>query len=195
MAWNQLSHIVDALTTVRLLPPRPNSSRSPLWSPTPPSSLLHLAWLLYIAVSISSPAPGGRSCRSRLWEICVGNLIWSPRDLSEWAASVCGLTLDTGPHTDEGLSVPGWKERSEPTGLALKLMWHYCAPQFNQVARLSQAKWGSVSAVLHSASLDSVSHLFQKLLLYFADYRISMSLTLRKADIHFYIFNTETVYV
>lgn len=177
--------------------PSPPTQQLPLSSLVPHPAILPLAScmaVVYCCIHFK-PCPGGRSCRSRLWEICVGNLIWSPRDLSEWAASVCGLTLDTGPHTDEGLSVPGWKERSEPTGLALKLMWHYCAPQFNQVARLSQAKWGSVSAVLHSASLDSVSHLFQKLLLYFTDYRISMSLTLRKAHIHFYIFNTETVYV
>ena len=57
MAWNQLSHTVAALTTVRLLP-RPTGSRSPLRSHTPPSSLLPLAWLLYIAVSISA-LPGG----------------------------------------------------------------------------------------------------------------------------------------
>lgn len=70
---------------------------SPTYPLSPKPSILPLssAWLLYIAVSISAQ-PAGWSCRSRLWEICVDNAIWSPQDLSEWAASVCGRRLDTG---------------------------------------------------------------------------------------------------
>lgn len=155
MAWNQLSDIVAALTTVWLLP-YPQLP-APLCGPhTSPSSLLSLHVLLYIAVSISA-LPGGWSCRSRLWEICVGNPIWSPQDLSEWAASVCGHKLDTGLIRMRGLTVPGWMERSEATGLAVKLMRHYCVPQLNQVARLSQAKWGWVLATPQVQSQSAIS--------------------------------------
>lgn len=63
-----------------------------LFAPTP---ILPPAFpWLNIAVSISA-LPGGWSCRSRLWETCVGNLIWSPQDLSERPASVCEYKLDT----------------------------------------------------------------------------------------------------
>lgn len=85
VAWNQLNHIVAALTTV-WLPPYPQLLLFSL--ATSPSILtLSSGWFLYIAVSIWA-MPAGQSCRSRLWERCVGNLIWSPQDLSEWSASV-----------------------------------------------------------------------------------------------------------
>lgn len=124
MAWNQLSHIVPALATVWLLP----YPQLPLSSLVPHRSILPVssAWLLYIAVSISA-LPRGWSCHSRLWEICVGNPIWSSGP--EWVSSFC-LWTQAGhrPHTDGGLSVPGWKERSEPTALAVKIdVTHLCA--------------------------------------------------------------------
>lgn len=102
-------------------PSLPQLLLSPL--ATHPSILtLSSEWFLYIAVSISA-VPAGQSCRSRLWERCVGNLIWSPRDLSEWSACVCGCELDTGLVRMEDSLCRARKERSKPTGLTPKLMW------------------------------------------------------------------------
>lgn len=85
MPWNQLNCLLSpCLQQFGFFPT--HSACSPLCPPC--HSILPLFLWLYIAVSISA-LPRGWSCRTRLWEICVRNLIWSPQDPNEWAACVC----------------------------------------------------------------------------------------------------------
>lgn len=175
MAWNQLSQIVAALATVWLLP----YPQLPLSSLVPQRSILPLssAWLLYIAVSISA-LPGGWSCRSRLWERCVGNPIWSPQDLSEWAASVCGLKLDTGLiRMGDSLCQAGRKGQNRQASL---LNWCDTIVCFSLTRYLAFSGKMGMSPEFHSTSLDPVSHLFQNFLGYFTYCIVLMSRTCRR---------------
>lgn len=129
MAWNQWSDIVAVLTKVRL----GLHSELPLSSSFPMAS----AQLLYIAVSIST-LPGGQSCRTRLWQICVGksNLLSSGPGVTErplfaepyWTQASWGWgTFCT--------RLEGKVRNNRPS---VNLMWRYCAHPFKQVPQLSR---------------------------------------------------------
>lgn len=133
MARNQLSDIVAVLSKVWLCP----HSGLRLSSPSPLAS----AWLLYIAVSIST-LPGGESCRTRLWEICVGksDLVSLGPGVSERPPFVEPYWTRASWGWGTFCARPDGKVRNDRS--SVKLMWHHCAHPFDQVAQLSRRKWG-----------------------------------------------------
>lgn len=159
MAWNQLSHIVAALTTLWLLLYPHLLLFSSLHSPFSLFPLHGCCILLYPFQSCLGGDPVALDCGR--YEL----VIWF--GLLRTRVSEQPLFVDPSwTQASYGLTVPSWKERSEPTGLAVKLMWHYCVPQFKQVARLSQAKWGQVLIEFQTMSLYPVNHVFHKLCSY-----------------------------
>lgn len=84
----------------------------------------------------------GESCRTRLWEICVGK-----SDLVSSGPGVSERPLFVEPYWTRASW--GWgtfcarldgKVRNDRS--SVKLMWHHCAHPFDQVAQLSRRKWG-----------------------------------------------------
>lgn len=85
-------------------------------SPPRPLLLLHGCCILLYPFQ---PCLEGNPVALDCGRYVLVNRIWSPQDL-EWVSGLC-LQNHTGHglHEDEGLSVPGWMERSETTGLLL----------------------------------------------------------------------------
>lgn len=93
---------------------------SPLRAPRspPPCSLWPLHGCCRLLYPFQ-PRLGGNPVALDCGRYVLVNPIWSPQDL-EWVSGLC-LQNRTGHglREDEGLSVPGWMERSEATGLLL----------------------------------------------------------------------------